>query len=41
MDCLNDSKEAGIIYGVGTWEKGEIKTSKEMENAYEVGKRII
>lgn len=36
--CLNGSKEKGIVYGVGAWNVGDIKGSKAMKQAYEMGK---
>ena len=38
--CLNGAKEKGIIYGTGAWNKGEIKGSKAMKEAYEMGKNL-
>lgn len=37
-DCLTDPIEKGIIYGVGAWQSGDIKGSKAMKQAYEMGK---
>lgn len=39
-DCLSGAREAGIICGVGAWEKGEIKRTPAYEEAYEMGKNI-
>lgn len=39
-DCLTGAKEAGILYGVGAWEAGEIKTTPAYDEAYEMGKSI-
>lgn len=39
-DCLNGAKEAGIIYGTGAWQTGEIKTTAAYNEAYEMGKAI-
>lgn len=39
-DCLPNSKEAGIIYGVGAWHNGEIKSTPAYNEAYEMGKNI-
>lgn len=36
--CLSGAKEKGIIYGTGAWNVGDIKGSKAMEQAYEMGK---
>ncbi len=37
-DCLDGAKEAGIIYGTGAWQTGEIKSAKAYNEAYEAGK---
>lgn len=37
--CLSGAKEKGIIYGTGAWQKGDIKGSKAMTQAYEMGKK--
>lgn len=39
-DCLDGAREAGIIYGVGAWEKGEIEETPAYEEAYKMGKNI-
>lgn len=36
--CLEGAKEKGIIYGTGAWQIGDIKGSKAMKQAYEMGK---
>jgi multimeric flavodoxin WrbA len=38
--CLDDPKEKGVIYGTGAWNKGEIKATQAMKEAYEMGKNI-
>lgn len=38
--CLERAKEKGIIYGTGAWNMGDIKGSKAMKQAYEMGKTI-
>ncbi len=38
--CLEGAKEIGIIYGTGAWNIGDIKGSKAMEQAYEMGKAV-
>lgn len=38
QDCLEGSREQGIIYGVGAWQKGEIKDTPAFEEAYQLGK---
>ena len=37
-DCLEGSKEKGIIYGLGAWHKGEIKDTPAFAQAYKAGK---
>ena len=37
---LNGVKEKGIIYGTGAWNIGDIKGTKAMEQAYEMGKTV-
>ena len=39
-DCVNGAKEKGIIYGMGVSEKGKIKDTKAMNEAYEMGKSV-
>lgn len=36
-DCLPGAQIKGVIYGAGAWEKGEIQSSKAMEEAYQLG----
>ena len=36
--CLNGAKEKGVIYGTGVWNKGDIRSSPAMDQAYEMGK---
>lgn len=36
-DCLPDAHEKGVIYGLGAWQMGEIKSSPAMKQAYEAG----
>jgi multimeric flavodoxin WrbA len=38
--CLDGANEKGIIYGTGAWNIGDIKGSKIMVQAYEIGKGI-
>lgn len=37
---LSGAKEKGIIYGIGVWIAGDIKGSKAMDQAYEMGKSV-
>lgn len=39
-ECIEGAKEMGIIYGMGAYEKGEIKGKNAMTEAYEAGKHI-
>lgn len=39
-DCVEGAKEMGVIYGMGTYEKGEIIGHPAMIDAYEMGKRV-
>lgn len=36
-ECLPDTKECGVVYGTGAWEKGEIESTPAMKEAYEMG----
>lgn len=38
--CLTGAKEKGVIYGTGAWNKGDIKKSPAMGQAYEMGKNV-
>jgi len=38
--CLDGAKEKGIVYGTGAWKMGDIKRSKAMDQAYEMGKKV-
>lgn len=38
-DCLEGTKEKGIIYGTGAWQIGEIKELPAYKKAYEMGKK--
>lgn len=38
-DCLENPHEKGIIYGVGAWEKGEVKDTPAFEKAYQMGRK--
>lgn len=39
-DCVNGAMEKGVIYGTGVYEKGEIKNSACMKEAYEMGVNV-
>lgn len=38
--CLTGAQEKGVIYGTGAWNKGDIKKSPAMSQAYEMGKNV-
>lgn len=38
--CLTGPQEKGVIYGTGAWKKGDIKGSKAMIQAYEMGEKV-
>ncbi len=39
-ECVEGAKEMGIIYGMGAYEKGEIRSKPCMAEAYNMGKNI-
>ena len=39
-DCVDGAKECGVIYGTGVYEKGAIKNTEIMQQAYEMGKNV-
>lgn len=39
-DCVEGAKEMGVIYGMGAYEKGEIKNHDTMMQAYEMGRLV-
>lgn len=39
-DCVEGAKEKGIIYGMGIYEKGEVKNTVAVREAYEMGKTV-
>lgn len=38
--CLEGAVEKGIVYGVGAWNKGDVKGSRAYDDAYEMGRSI-
>ncbi len=40
QDCLHGAREAGIIYGTGAWQVGEIKSTAAYDEAYEMGRNL-
>lgn len=39
-DCVEGAKEMGIVCGMGVYEKGEVKATQAMTDAYEMGKTV-
>ena len=39
-DCVQGSKECGVIYGTGVYEKGKIEGTPAYEQAYEMGRKV-
>lgn len=39
-ECVEGAKEMGIIYGMGVYEKGEVRNTAATSDAYEMGKRV-
>lgn len=40
LRCLPDAEEAGILYGTGTWDKGDVYKHPVFEQAYQMGKEV-
>ncbi len=40
LSCLTGPKEKGVIYGVGAWSVGDIKSSIAMNEALEMGRGV-
>lgn len=40
LKCIPDAKEKGIIYGTGTWQKGDVYQHPAYIQAYQLGKEI-
>jgi multimeric flavodoxin WrbA len=38
--CLEGTKEMGVIYGTGLWQKEDVKGTALMQQAYEMGKNV-
>lgn len=36
-DCVDGAKEMGVVLGMGVYEKGEVKATKAMQQAYDMG----
>lgn len=39
-DCVSGAIERGVIYGTGVYQKGEVKASPAMKQAYEMGRSV-
>ncbi len=39
-DCVDGAVEKGIIYGVGTYRKGEVKNTPAFNEAYNMGLNV-
>lgn len=39
-DCVEGAKEMGVVYGTGVYEKGEIKDTPAVEQAYQYGLNV-
>lgn len=40
LDCLNNPRIKGVVYGTGVWHVGEIKDKPAMQEAYELGRSL-
>lgn len=40
LACVGGGREMGTIYGTGVWDKGDIKSSKTMNEAYQMGRKV-
>ena len=40
LRCLPGAKEAGVIFGTGTWGKGDVYRHPALKQAYEMGRSI-
>ena len=41
LRCLPGAKECGVIYGTGTWDKGDVYQHPAYEAAYNMGKEVL
>ncbi|MGM9680713.1 MAG: flavodoxin family protein [Eubacteriales bacterium] len=39
-DCVDGAVEKGTVYGMGVYEKGEVRGKEAMREAYEMGRRV-
>ena len=40
LRCLPGAKEDGVVFGTGTWDKGDVYQHPSMQQAYEMGKSV-
>ena len=40
LRCLPGAKEAGVILGTGTWDKGDVYKHPSLKQAYEMGRSV-
>lgn len=40
LDCLDGAVEGGVVYGVGAWKKGDVKSLSCMAHAFDLGKGV-
>ena len=40
LRCLPGGKEAGVILGTGTWDRGDVYRHPSLKQAYEMGRSI-
>lgn len=40
MDCLGGAQEKGVLYATQVWQKGDVKDTQFVEQAYKMGKSI-
>lgn len=40
LDCVEDCKEKGILYGVSVWKKGDVNNTQYPQQAFEMGKAV-
>lgn len=39
-DCVEGAREMGVVYGMGVYEKGEIRNHPAMQEAYRMGRGV-
>lgn len=39
-DCVEGAKERGVIYGSGVYERGAVRATPAMQEAYQMGKQV-